>query len=70
MALSLYAANEGYLDSVEVEKIGDFEEALHDFARSNNAEFLQQINDTGNYSDEEQAGLKAICEGFAEKGAY
>jgi F-type H+-transporting ATPase subunit alpha len=70
MALSLYAANEGYLDSVEVEKIGDFEEALHDFARSNNAEFLQQINDTGNYGDEEQAGLKAICEGFAEKGAY
>jgi F-type H+-transporting ATPase subunit alpha len=70
MALSLYAANEGYLDSVEVEKIGDFEEALHDFAHSNNAEFLQQINDTGNYGDEEQAGLKAICEGFAEKGAY
>jgi F-type H+-transporting ATPase subunit alpha len=70
MALSLYAANEGYLDSVEVEKIGDFEEALHDFAHSNNAELLQQINDTGNYGDEEQAGLKAICDGFAEKGAY
>jgi len=70
MALSLYAANEGYLDSVDVAKIGDFEEALHDFARSNSAELLQQINDTGNFGDEEQAGLKAICDGFAEKGAY
>ncbi len=70
MALSLFAANEGYLDSVEVEKIGDFEAALHDFAHSNSAELLQQINDTGNFGDEEQAGLKAICEGFAEKGAY
>jgi len=70
MALSLYAANEGYLDSVDVAKIGDFEEALHDFARSNSAELLQQINDTGNFGEEEQAGLKAICDGFAEKGAY
>ena len=70
MALSLYAANEGYLDGVEVAKIGDFEEALHDFANSNYAELLQQINDKGNYGDEEQSGLKAICDGFAEKGAY
>jgi F-type H+-transporting ATPase subunit alpha len=70
MALSLYAVNEGYLDAVEVSKVGDFEEALHDFAHSNSAEFLKQINDTGNYGDDEQAGLKAICDGFAEKGAY
>ena len=70
MALSLYAANEGYLDGVDVAKIGDFEAALHDFAHSNSAELIKQINDTGDYSDEIQAGLKAICDGFAEKGAY
>ena len=38
MALSLFAANEGFIDPVPVPKVVDFEEALHDFARSNNYE--------------------------------
>ena len=70
MALSLYAVNEGYLDGVEVAKIIDFEAALHEFARSNHGELLDTINETGDYNDEIEAGLKAACDGFAEKGAY
>jgi F-type H+-transporting ATPase subunit alpha len=70
MGLSLYAVNEGYLDEVEVAKVGDYEAALHDYARSNNSDLLDKINDTGDYNDEIVAGLKAICDGFAEKGAY
>ena len=70
MALSLYAVNEGYLDRVEVSRVGDFEAALHDFARSSNGELLEQINATGDYNDDVQAALKAVCDGFAEKGAY
>ena len=70
MALSLYAANEGYIDDVDVAKVGDYEGALHDFARSNHSELLDQIDKTGDYSDEIQAGLKAVCKGFAKKGAY
>jgi F-type H+-transporting ATPase subunit alpha len=70
MALSLYAVNEGYLDKVPVNKVGDFEAALHDFARANNADLIDQINKTGDYNDEVQAALKAACIGFAEKGAY
>ena len=70
MALSLYAVNEGYLDGVEVDRIIDFEAALHEFARSNHGELLDKINETGDYDDEIQAGLKAACDGFAEKGAY
>ena len=70
MALSLYAVNEGYLDEVEVAKIGDFEVALHDYAASNDGDLLDKINDSGNYGDEIQAGLKAVCDGFKEKGAY
>jgi F-type H+-transporting ATPase subunit alpha len=70
MALSLYAVNEGYLDGVEVAKVGDFEAALHDYARANNNDLLDQINDTGEYGDDIQAGLKAVCDDFAEKGAY
>ena len=70
MGLSLYAVNEGYLDEVDVAKVGAYEAALHDFGRSNNGDILDKINATGNYSDEIQAGLKAICEEFAEKGAF
>ena len=70
MALSLYAVNEGYLDELDVDKVGDYEGALHDFAKSNNAELMDKINDTGAYDDEIAAGLTAICDGFAEKGAY
>jgi F-type H+-transporting ATPase subunit alpha len=70
MAVSLYAVNEGYLDGISVDKVGDYETALHDYARANNADLLDKINETGAYGDEIQAGLKAVCDGFAEKGAY
>jgi F-type H+-transporting ATPase subunit alpha len=70
MALSLFAVNEGYLDAVAVEKVGDYEAALHDFARANNSDLLDKINETGEYGDDIQAALKAVCDGFGEKGAY
>jgi F-type H+-transporting ATPase subunit alpha len=70
MALSLYAVNEGYLDGVEVAKVIDYETALHDFARANHGDLLDSINESGDYNDEVAASLKAVCDGFAEKGAY
>jgi F-type H+-transporting ATPase subunit alpha len=70
MALSLYAVNEGFIDKVDVNKVTAYEAALHDFARANNKELLDNINKTGNYDDEIQKGLKAVCESFATKGAY
>ena len=70
MALSLYAVNEGYLDDVDVGKVVDYEEALHDFARSNNQDVLDSINASGDFDDDIAASLKGICDGFAEKGAY
>jgi len=70
MALSLYAVDGGYLDKVAVEKILDFEGALHDFARSNYQGDLDAINESGDYNDDVEATLKSICDAFAEKGAY
>jgi F-type H+-transporting ATPase subunit alpha len=70
MALSLYAVNEGYVDDVEVTKIIDFENALHDFAKANHGDLLDSINESGDYNDEIAASLKGVCDGFAEKGAY
>jgi len=43
MAVSLYAANEGYLDNVDVKKVVDFEHALHSYMRANHAELLASV---------------------------
>ncbi len=70
MALSLYAVNEGFIDEVPVEKVVDYEAALHDFARANDQATLESINESGDYNDDVAASLKGICEAFAEKGAF
>src|SRR5210317_82344 len=70
MALSLFAANEGFLDPVPANRVVDYEEALHDFARANNQADLDAINASGDYNDDIAATLKGICDAFAEKGAY
>ena len=70
MGLSLFAVNEGFIDPVPAEKVVDYEEALHDFARANNQADLDAINASGDYNDDIAATLKGICEAFAEKGAY
>ena len=70
MALSLYAVNEGYIDDVDVAKVGDFEAALHDYARGNHGDLLDKINESGDYNDEIEGELKGVMEAFSEKGAY
>jgi F-type H+-transporting ATPase subunit alpha len=70
MALSLFAANEGFLDKVPVAQIVDYEAGLHDYARANHADALDAINKSGDYNDEIVAQLTAICSGFAKTGAY
>ena len=64
MALSLYAANEGHLDAVEVEKVRAFETALHGYARTEHAEFLAALNDSGDYNEDITAQLAKILESF------
>jgi len=66
MAISLYAINEGYLDKVPVEKVLDFERALHEFARREFSGLIESIGDKGNLNDEISAQLKALLERFVE----
>ena len=70
MALSLYAVNEGYLDGVDVAKVGDFEAALHDYAHAKHGDLLDKINESGDFNDEIEGELKGVMDAFAEKGAY
>ena len=70
MAVSLYAANEGYLDDVPVNKIVEFEAAMHSYTRSNHKALLDTINSTGDYNNDIQAGLKKAMDDFKANGAW
>jgi F-type H+-transporting ATPase subunit alpha len=61
MAVSLFAADRGYLDDVPLDKVVDFEDALQSYMNANCGELLQKINESGNYDDEiEAAFIKAV----------
>ena len=70
MAVSLYAANEGYLDDVELSKIVAFEDAMHAHVRSKNSGLLDSINANGEYNDEVAAKIAAAIEDFKTNGVY
>ena len=70
MATSLYAANEGYIDDVEVNKVVDFEAALLSYMNSSQAALISKINETGDWNDEIEAELKAAIEAFKVNHAF
>ena len=63
-AFSLLAANKGYLDDVEVNKVVDFEAAMQAYLKSNEADLLAKINESGDYNDEIEAAMTAAIEKF------
>jgi len=63
-AVSLFAAEKGFLNDVELNKINDFEAALHTFINNDSAELMAKINETGGYDKEIEAGLSAALEKF------
>ncbi|QKX16682.1 MULTISPECIES: F0F1 ATP synthase subunit alpha [Microbulbifer] len=70
MAVSVYAADKGYLNDVEVNKVLDFESALLAYMNSEHAELMQQVNSTGNYNDEIDSAFKAAIEKFVATGSW
>jgi F-type H+-transporting ATPase subunit alpha len=64
MGLSLFAANEGFLKDVELNKILDFEAALISFFNSEYADLMDSINKSGNFNDEIASQFKAGIEKF------
>lgn len=66
MGVSLFAANEGYLEDVEVSKVQDFEQALLAYMHSEHDDFMKRIDDTGAYDDDIVAIMKKAIESFKE----
>ena len=63
MGVVVYAANEGYLQDVAVNKIQDFESALLAYMSSQHSALMDDM-DKGNYSDDIVSKLKAALEDF------
>jgi len=70
MAISLFAANEGFLDEVPLNRIIAFEKSLHEFSSENHPDLVNEVNTNCDYNDEVAAKLKALMEDFKEKGVY
>ncbi|WP_113906682.1 F0F1 ATP synthase subunit alpha [Aliidiomarina celeris] len=64
MAVSIYAAEKGFLKGVEINKIQDFEAALLSYFKSEHADLMAKINETGDYNDSIDAEIKAGVEKF------
>lgn len=64
MAVSLFAVDRGYLDDVDVKKVGDFETALHNHMRSSYKVLVHKINTTGDFNDEIEGELKKALDDF------
>jgi F-type H+-transporting ATPase subunit alpha len=64
MGVVLYAANEGYLNDVEVNKVGDFEDALLSYMHAEHGELMSKIVDSGDYNDDIEATFKSAIETF------
>ena len=70
MGVALFAANEGYLNGVPVNRVLDFERDLLDHMNTKHGEWMQQITDSGEYSDEIEAFLREALEEFVKTHSY
>ena len=64
MAISLFAVDRGYIDDVELAKVGDFEAALHSYMASSHKPLVDKINEAGDLDDAIESGLKAALDSF------
>ncbi len=70
MAVSLLAANQGYLDDVPVAKVLAFESALHSFLKSKYKNLMDKIEETKDLGGDDQKALEAAIQDFKATNAY
>ena len=69
MAVSLFAADRGYLDDVEMPKIVSFEAAVIAYMASSKAELLAKLNE-GGWNDDLESQLVAALDEFKATGTW
>jgi len=64
MAVSLFSVEKGFLKDVELNKILDFEAALHSYMNDEHAALMNSINETGNYDKDIESQLSDALNTF------
>jgi F-type H+-transporting ATPase subunit alpha len=70
LAVTLYAAEKGYLDDLPVAQILPFEKALHAHFASNYADWMKAANDKSDWNNDVEATLKKGIEEFKKTGSW
>ena len=70
MAVSLFAADQGYIDDVDNEKVLSFEQAMLGYMHASQTELMDKINASGDFNDEIEAGMRAAIEDFKANGSW
>ncbi len=70
MAVSLFAANEGFLDDVEVKKVVAFEASMQSYMKSEHSDLMAQINESGDYNDDIASALRQALEKFKSSQSW
>lgn len=64
MATILFAADKGYLDDIPLNKVAMFEQELTSYLHTNHSEFLDRINQKGDYNDDIEKEIRSILDSF------
>jgi len=70
MGVSLFAANEGYLRDVPVNRVLDFERDLLAYMNAEHADWMTQVSESGDYTDEIVEQMKAAIDAFVATHSY
>ena len=63
-SLILFAVENGEIDGIEIEKLSDYQNDLISYAHSSYSDFMNKLNEEGQYNDEVVATLTEIIEKF------
>jgi F-type H+-transporting ATPase subunit alpha len=67
--VSIFAGTNGYLDSVPVTRVTEYEAAMLSFVRDKHADLLELIRTTGEFGDDARAKAVAALDAFAKQFA-
>ena len=70
LSASLFAANNGYLDNVEVKDILPFEKGMMDHLKAKYSDLIGRIEDTKELSKEDEVALKEAIEDFKRSASF
>ncbi len=70
MGVSLFAANEGFLRDVPVNRVLDFERGLLAYMREQHADFMRTVNETGAYNDGIVSQMRGAIEAYKKTVSF